>query len=148
MASALGSTSKEGMGLEDFYSRDRKFKEFDENYFEQVKFSLQNLKRDLPVHDIRRYFYLFEGKNSAVIRKFKSEVSELKAQNAFFAGFEYHFGGPFFQELKNVLGLEQMALLGSEIYDQQEDDEDEGEELSAAERAEYYALTEMERANF
>jgi hypothetical protein len=112
----------------DYQARNEKFREFEENYFELIQFSSNNLVRNLPVNDIRRYFFLFEGKNSPKMRKLKKTVKELKEEKAVFGGIEYHFGGPYFQELKVALDLPEMPLLGSEIYCPQDDGEESDEE--------------------
>lgn len=98
------------------------FEEFEEKYFEQVVFSIEDLIWGLPAHDERRYIWLLEGENKNNILHLRNEVAQLKKNNAIFAGIEYHFGGPFFQEFTEALGLAEMPLLGSEIYDQVGDD--------------------------
>lgn len=92
-------------------------KKFEENYFEEVIYSVDNLKKNLAPTDEGRFMYLFEGTNANVTELLREKVDKLKNENAFFGGIEYHFGGPFFQEFKQAMGLDEMLLRGSEIYD-------------------------------
>lgn len=123
--------------------REQEFRAFEEQYFEEFRFSTDNLIENLGPQDKRRYFYLFEGKNYELKLKLKNRIDRLKAEGAYFAGMEYHFGGPFFQDLKTVLGLPNMPLLGSEIYDQLGDDDPDGVD-DAAQNQQVMATSEWD----